>query len=121
MQASGDIPVQEWMRAASTMAVFSALRAAGGTPRFVGGCIRDSLLGRPVKDIDIAVDQSPEDNLRLLAAAGIHTLPIGLDHGTVLAVVDRQHFEITTLRVDVETFGRQARVAFTDDWRADAE
>ncbi|HZD26829.1 MAG TPA: CCA tRNA nucleotidyltransferase [Alphaproteobacteria bacterium] len=120
MQFSGAMPVQPWMRAAETLAVLLALAAEGGTARFVGGCVRDALVGYPVEDIDLAVDRQPQDSLRLLQAAGIRTIPTGLEHGTVTAVAGARHFEITALRVDVEAFGRHARIAFTDDWGADA-
>jgi len=120
MQPAGRLPVQDWMQAPDARAVLAALTAGGGTARFVGGCVRDSLLGRPVVDIDIAVDRTPEENLQALANAGIHTIPTGLKHGTVIAVTPARHFEITALRVDVETYGRHAKVAFTDDWAGDA-
>jgi len=110
----------DWMRAAETAAVMAALSAEGALARFVGGCVRDALLGLPAKDVDIAVPLQPEDALRLLRQAGIRVVPTGLKHGTVTAIQDGRPFEITSLRVDAETFGRHARVAFTDDWRADA-
>ncbi len=116
----GALPPQPWMRAPETLAVFDALRAAGGEARFVGGCVRDALLHRPVRDIDIACHLTPERVTAALEAAGVHAIPTGIVHGTVTAVVNRVHFEITTLRRDLETDGRRARVAFTDDWTADA-
>ena len=88
--------------------------------RFVGGCVRDAIAGRPVTDIDIATSAPPEEGMKLLQDAGIHVIPTGMKHGTITAVASGENFEITTLRHDVETFGRHARVAFTDDWRADA-
>jgi len=109
------------MQAAETAAVLAALTETGATARFVGGCVRDAVVGRDVYDIDIAVDRTPDDNLAALAAADIHTIPTGLRHGTVIAVVASRHFEITSLRVDVETYGRHAKVAFTDDWAGDAQ
>ena len=108
------------MTASETRAVIDALTAGGGQARFVGGCVRDALLGRPVKDIDIATPDPPERVMERLQAARIRVIPTGIDHGTVTAVVGARHFEITTLRHDVETFGRHARVAFTADWDADA-
>ena len=108
------------MAAAETRAVVAALTAGGATVRFVGGCVRDAILGRPVKDIDIATHDEPDKVMALLEAAGIHAIPTGIAHGTVTAVVGKAHFEITTLRRDVETYGRHAKVAFTDDWAADA-
>jgi poly(A) polymerase len=111
---------QPWMADTATRAVLRALARQGGAARFVGGCVRDALLGRAVKDIDIATPLVPEEVMRRLEAARIKAVPTGLAHGTVTAVVPPRHFEITTLRRDVETFGRHARVAFTDDWAADA-
>jgi poly(A) polymerase len=114
------LPPQPWMTAPATQVVVAALTQDGGQARFVGGCVRDALLGRPVKDIDLATPDPPEAVMRRLEAAGIKVIPTGVAHGTVTAVIEGQHFEITTLRHDVETFGRHARVAFTDDWDADA-
>ncbi len=114
------IPPQDWMRAPETRAVIAALTAKGAEVRFVGGCVRDALAGRKVQDIDIATQLPPEEVTRLLDAAGIKAVPTGIQHGTVTAVAGGKPFEITTLRVDVETYGRKAKVAFTDDWTADA-
>jgi poly(A) polymerase len=100
--------------------VIAALTADGAEVRFVGGCVRDALIGRPVKDIDIATHDEPAVVMRLLERANIRVVPTGLSHGTVTAVVNHAHFEITTLREDVETFGRRARIVFTDDWMRDA-
>jgi len=88
--------------------------------RLVGGVVRDLLAGRAVTDIDLATPEPPEDVQQRLVAAGIKAVPTGIAHGTVTAVVDGQPFEITTLRRDVETDGRHARVAWTTDWREDA-
>ncbi len=125
MQPVARIDPPGWVTDASTRAVLAALGAAGAVVRFVGGCVRDALLDRPIGDIDIATQDPPEKVLKLLAAAAIKAVPTGIAHGTVTAVVVTangapRHFEITTLRRDVETFGRHARVAFTDDWAADA-
>ncbi len=108
------------MTAPDTRAVLAALTARGAAVRFVGGCVRDAVLGRAVKDVDLATPDPPETVIRLLQAAGIRAVPTGIKHGTVTAVVGRAHFEVTTLRRDVETDGRHATVAFTDDWTADA-
>jgi poly(A) polymerase len=116
----GQLSPQGWMEASETKAVVAALMAEGAEVRFVGGCVRDSVLHRPIKDIDIATHDPPERVMELLAKAGIRVIPTGLAHGTVTAVVGKAHFEVTTLREDVETFGRHARVTFTDDWTADA-
>ena len=108
------------MSAKETRDVIAALTAKGARVRFVGGCVRDALLGRAVKDVDIATHDDPETVTALLKAAGIRAIPTGIAHGTVTAVTGAAHFEITTLREDVETDGRRAKVAFTDDWEADA-
>src|SRR5271167_862914 len=94
----------------------AVLRALKGDARFVGGCVRDAILKRPISDIDIATPLFPDEVMRRLGAAGIKVVPTGLSHGTVTAVTKTRSFEITTLRRDVETFGRHAHVAFTSDW-----
>jgi poly(A) polymerase len=122
----GRIAPPPWMSEAATRAVLRAFSAAGVEARFVGGAVRDALLERPSPgpgpeaDIDIATPASPERVIDLLKKSGIKFVPTGLAHGTVTAVVPPRHFEITTLRRDVETFGRRARVAFDADWAADA-
>lgn len=108
------------MSDAPTKRLLSALSAAGIGARFVGGCVRNALLDLAPGDIDIAVDKPPSDVTRALQSAGIKVAPTGIAHGTVTAVVDHHPYEITTLRRDVETDGRHAVVAFTDDWREDA-
>jgi poly(A) polymerase len=104
------------MTAANTVAVMEAL----GDARFVGGAVRDAILGAPVSDVDIAVPLRPEQSQARLAAAGIKVIPTGIDHGTVTAVIGNKTFEITSLRRDVETDGRHAVIAYTDDWAQDA-
>ena len=113
---------QPWLTASSTRAVMAALEAAGGPgcARFVGGCVRNALIGVPVDDIDIATTLKPEQTDRAIRAAGLKAVPTGMAHGTVTAVTERTPFEITTLRRDVSTDGRNATVAFTDDWAEDA-
>jgi len=118
--AKQQIAPQPWMVEPATRAVLGALSAGGVEVRFVGGSVRDALLGRPIGDIDIATPASPERVIDLLEKSGIKVVPTGLAHGTVTAVVPPRHFEITTLRRDVETYGRRARVAFDADWAADA-
>jgi poly(A) polymerase len=108
------------MEEPATRAVLAALAAGGAPARFVGGAVRDALLGRTVGDVDIATPAPPERVTQLLAAAAIKVVPTGIAHGTVTAVVSPRHFEITTLRRDVETDGRHAVVAFDADWAADA-
>jgi poly(A) polymerase len=113
---------QDWLTSSASVAVFDALEVAGGPDcaRYVGGCVRNSLVGRPVDDIDVATRLRPEDAMAALKAAGIKVVPTGLAHGTVTAVSERRPYEITTLRRDVETDGRRAVVVFTDDWAEDA-
>jgi len=108
------------MMAPAVVAVVAALQKAGTRVRFVGGSVRDAILARPVKDVDIATPDRPETVIELLRRAGIKVIPTGIKHGTVTAIVGKATFEITTLRRDVENFGRHARVEFTDDWQADA-
>jgi poly(A) polymerase len=116
------LPAQPWLVAPPTIAVMAALEAAGGEDcaRFVGGCVRDALLRREVRDVDIATTLTPTRVIGALESAGLRAIPTGLDHGTVTAVADGRAFEITTLRRDVETDGRHAVVDFTADWTEDA-
>jgi poly(A) polymerase len=106
----------------ATLAVLEALAEGGAAARFVGGSVRDALLGLRIGDIDIATRARPERVIELLEKRGIKVVPTGLAHGTVTAIAGTppRHFEITTLRRDVETYGRRARVAFDADWAADA-
>lgn len=117
------IPQQPWMADPDLRAVFAALQGAGDpVPAVlcVGGCVRDVLMDRPVVDVDLATIHPPDVTLARLAAAGIDALEIGIEHGTVIARFGQKMFQITTLRMDVETDGRHATVAYTDDWAADA-
>jgi poly(A) polymerase len=118
------IAPQPWMKAPPTRALLKALGNAGITARFVGGCVRDALLGRPIADVDLATPARPEEVVAALTKARIKAVPTGIEHGTVTAVFNAsappRHFEITTLRRDVETDGRHARVAFDADWAEDA-
>ncbi len=111
-----------WLNTGEVRAVFAALEAmrAGGS-RFVGGCVRNTLMARAVDDIDIATQLKPDETLKALEAAGIRAIPTGIEHGTVTALVGQVPFEITSLRRDVETDGRRALVAFTEDWAEDAQ
>ncbi len=104
------------MTAPETLAVMNAL----GEARFVGGAVRNALLGVNVADIDIAVPMPPSEVLARLVARNIKVVETGMDHGTVTAIVASQAFEITSLRRDVENDGRHAVIAFTDDWAEDA-
>jgi poly(A) polymerase len=123
MTPTQTIPQQAWMADRDLQAVFAALQADDDPdPAIlcVGGCVRDALMGRPVVDVDLATVHSPDITLTRLKAAGIATLEIGIEHGTVVARFGHKLFQITTLRVDVETDGRHAQVAYTDDWAKDA-
>lgn len=117
-QSIGEKP---WMKPAAP--VMEALEAVGGAgcARFVGGAVRNALLGAPVGDVDIACTLTPDQATKALEAAGIKVAPTGVDHGTVTAIVGGEPFEVTTLRRDVETDGRRAVVAFTQDWGEDAQ
>lgn len=108
----------EWLARADLAALNAALGA--GMARYVGGAVRDSLLGLPVKDIDMATLLQPRETMRRLKEAGITAIPTGIEHGTVTAVLSGGPVEITTLRHDVSTDGRRATVEFATDWREDA-
>ena len=118
------LPLRPWMADRATHAVMTALATIGGegAARFVGGCVRDALLGRdaPDPDLDIATRLTPDEVVHGLAAQGLRVEPTGIEHGTVTAIAFGRPFEITTLRKDVETDGRRAVVAFTSDWAEDA-
>jgi poly(A) polymerase len=101
--------------------LLGVLNQDGEEARIVGGAVRNALLGEPIGDIDIATTAMPEEVVRRVQAAGFKAVPTGLAHGTLTVVVDGRPFEVTTLRVDVETFGRKANVRFGRDWKADAE
>jgi poly(A) polymerase len=109
-----------WLNAPETRAVMEALIANGGEARFVGGCVRNALIGAEVQDIDIATPLPPEDVVSRIEAAGLRAVPTGIEHGTVTAISRSKPFEITTLRRDVSTDGRRATVAFSTDWAEDA-
>ena len=100
--------------------VLEALGTNEGLTRYVGGAVRDGLLGLPVNDVDLATRLLPDQVIGRLEKARIKAVPTGIDHGTITAVSDGHPFEITTLRRDVSTDGRRATVAFTDDWKEDA-
>jgi poly(A) polymerase len=114
------LPRAPWQSRKGMAALLRALGAGEGRTRFVGGCVRDTLLGLPVSDVDFATRLAPEEVMRRLKAARIKAVPTGLAHGTVTAIVEGVPFEVTTLRRDVATDGRRATVAYTEDWREDA-
>jgi poly(A) polymerase len=109
-------PPPDFLAEPALTSVMAALPEA----RVVGGAVRDMLARLPVSEIDLATPREPVEVMQALQAAGLHAVPTGLDHGTVTAIADGRGFEVTTLRRDVETDGRHAVVAFTEDWRADA-
>ncbi|WP_417616353.1 CCA tRNA nucleotidyltransferase [Parasphingorhabdus sp.] len=111
------LPPSDWTKRRGLAALIGAL---DGRARFVGGAVRDTLLGAEVKDVDIATPLLPDDVMERLRAASIKVIPTGIDHGTVTALLPDGPVEITTLRRDVSTDGRRATVAFSDDWREDA-
>src|SRR5437868_5813619 len=110
-----------WLKSGPTARVLELLNGNGEEARVIGGAVRNALLKIPVGDIDIATTALPDEVIRRAKAAGIKSVPTGIEHGTVTLVVDSQPFEITTLREDTETFGRKAKVAFGRDWVRDAE
>ncbi len=110
----------KWRGIRGVVRILDALGADEGLTRFVGGAVRDELLGLPVNDVDLATRLRPEEVIERLEAAKIKAVPTGIDHGTITAVSDGHPFEVTTLRRDVSTDGRRATVAYTDDWKADA-
>jgi len=110
----------KWRGLRGAARVLDALGADEGLTRYVGGAVRDELIGLPVSDVDLATRIRPQDVIRRLDGAGVKAIPTGIEHGTITAVSDGHPFEITTLRHDVSTDGRRATVAFTDDWQADA-
>ena len=109
-----------WRKKRGMARILAALDSDNGLVRYVGGAVRDDLIGLPVADIDLATRLLPDDVVARLEKARIKAVPTGIAHGTITAVADGQPVEITTLRSDVSTDGRRATVAFTDDWQADA-
>jgi poly(A) polymerase len=110
-----------WLRDGPLPRLLDLFDRDGEEARVVGGAVRNALLGEPVGDIDVATTAVPDEVMRRAAAAGFKPVPTGVEHGTVTIVVDGTPFEVTTLREDVETFGRHARVAFGRNWQHDAE
>src|SRR5487761_2408340 len=110
-----------WLNSGPAARVLKLLNGNGEEARVVGGAVRNALLKIPPGDVDIATTALPDEVIRRARAAGIKSVPTGIDHGTVTLVVDGKPFEVTTLREDTETFGRKAKVAFGRDWERDAE
>ena len=110
-----------WLKRAETRAVMAALDAKRpGGSRFVGGCVRNAVMGLEADDIDIATQLLPQDTIAAAEAAGLAAIPTGLDHGTITIIANHVPYEVTTLRRDVETDGRHATIAFTESWEEDA-
>jgi poly(A) polymerase len=110
-----------WLRDGLLARLLGVLDRDGEEARVVGGAVRNALLGEPVGEVDVATTAVPDEVVRRVRAAGFKAVPTGIEHGTVTVVADGRGCEVTTLRQDVETFGRHARVAFGRDWKADAE
>jgi poly(A) polymerase len=110
----------EWLSSAPARAVCAALEGGGHQAWFVGGCVRNALLGEEAADLDITTDARPERVIELVEAAGLRAVPTGIEHGTVTVVAEGRGFEVTTFRRDVETDGRRAVVAFSDSMEEDA-
>src|ERR1700710_460453 len=110
-----------WLSSGPAARVLELLGGNGEEARVVGGAVRNALMEIPVGDIDIATTAVPEEVMRRAKIAGIKAVATGVEHGTVTLVVESQPFEVTTLREDIETFGRKAKVAFGRDWVRDAQ
>jgi poly(A) polymerase len=111
-----------WLKAKETQTLIAALDAArAGGSRFVGGCVRNTVMGHEVDDIDIATQLTSDQVAEICTKAGFAAHPTGIEHGTVTVVVNHKPFEVTTLRRDVSTDGRRATVAFTESWEEDAQ
>lgn len=110
----------EWRKHPGLDRLLQTLDADKDMVRYVGGAVRDGLLGLTVSDVDIATRHLPQDVMKRLTTAGIRVVPTGIDHGTVTAILDGWPVEITTLRRDVQTDGRRATIAYSNDWREDA-
>lgn len=114
------LPLADWQAHPGLARIVALLSIDAGAVRYVGGAVRDTLLGLPVSDVDLATPLLPETVQARLEAGGVKVIPTGIAHGTVTAVANGHAYEITTLRRDVATDGRRATVAFADDWRDDA-
>lgn len=112
---------QAWFKDPALQRILTLLNANGGEARVAGGAVRNSLMGMPAGDVDIATTLVPTEVIARAKAAGVKAVPTGIDHGTVTLIADRTPFEVTTLRRDVETDGRRAQVAFGMNWQDDAE
>ncbi|MGI6851938.1 CCA tRNA nucleotidyltransferase [Mesorhizobium sp. 1B3] len=120
MSVGVSIAGAQWLSDERLQKLLAALSQGGDLARIAGGAVRNALLGTSVSDIDIATTTSPEETARRAQAAGFKAVPTGAEHGTITVIADGRPFEVTTLRADVETDGRRAKVAFGRDWREDA-
>lgn len=110
-----------WLTAGPLTRLLGVLDCDGEEARVVGGAVRNSLLGMPIAEVDVATTAVPEEVVKRVTGAGFRPVPTGIEHGTVTVVIDKRPFEVTTLRKDIETYGRHAKVEFGRDWKADAE
>ncbi len=110
-----------WLTTGALPRLLGVLDCDGEEARVVGGAVRNALLGMPIAEVDVATTTVPDEVVKRVASAGFKSVPTGIGHGTVTVVIDKHPFEVTTLRQDVETDGRHAKVAFGRDWKADAE
>jgi poly(A) polymerase len=110
-----------WLTTGALPRLLGVLDCDGEEARVVGGAVRNALLGMPIAEVDVATTAIPDEVVKRVASAGFKPVPTGIEHGTVTVVIDKHPFEVTTLRQDVETDGRHAKVAFGRDWKADAE
>ena len=110
-----------WLASGALPRLLAVLDCDGEEARVVGGAVRNALLGMPIAEVDVATTAVPEEVVKRVTAAGFKPVPTGIEHGTVTVVIDKHPFEVTTLRKDVETYGRHAKVEFGRDWKADAE
>src|SRR6476619_272274 len=116
-----DLSNVPWLTAGALPRLLGVLDCEGEEARVVGGAVRNALLDVPIAEIDVATTAVPDDVIKRVTAAGFKHVPTGIEHGTVTVIIDKHPFEVTTLRKDVETYGRHAKVEFGRDWKADAE
>jgi tRNA nucleotidyltransferase/poly(A) polymerase len=118
---SASIASAKWLRGQTLQALLKALSEGGEEARIAGGAVRNTLLGQAVSDVDLATTTVPEETARRAEAAGFRAVPTGAEHGTITVVANGKPYEVTTLRDDIETDGRRAKVRFGRDWKRDAE
>ena len=120
MSAVAELPDTGWLKDGALARLLSLLDRDGEEARVVGGAVRNALIRLPFDEVDIATTAVPDEVTRRAAVAGLKAIPTGAEHGTVTVVIDGKPFEVTTLRVDIETYGRKAKVSFGRDWAKDA-